>query len=325
MKVVHAAITPILFTIASAAASEPSSYAVSWTSYTSGAGVPISYRNPTSALGQPTRFSGVGVEPGVVSPFQPAFMASEVVGIGPGGSLVLAFDHDVPDDPANPFGIDLIVFGNSFFADLEYPLGTCSVLYSEGGLIDVSEDGVIWHTVPGVAADGALPTLGFLDAGPYDMTPGAELSDFTRPVDPAAALAMGEGTTFDQLLSLYDGSGGGAGVDLASVGLAKARFVRIRVPVGSCCTAEIDAISAVKPAAPPLSIGDINADGVVNGVDLAIVLGAWGTDGTMKSGASADLDGDGIVDGADLAIVGSNGAITSCTWPPSPSIIWAMT
>jgi len=36
---------------------------------------------------------------------------------------------------------------------------------------------------------------------------------------------------------------------------------------------------------------------VVNGADLAIVLGQWGSSGT------ADLDGNGIVDGADLAIV----------------------
>jgi len=287
-------------------ASDSSAFAVSWVSYTSGAGVPPSYKNPNSALGEATRFSGVGFDPGVVSPFHPAFLPSEVVSIGPGGSLVLAFDHDVLDDAANPFGVDLLVFGNSFFADIEYPLGTCGVLYAEGGAIDVSEDGAVWHTVPGAVADGMFPTLGYLDAGPYDLVPGVLPSDFTRPVDPAAALLIGVGTTFDELIELYDGAGGGAGVDLASVGLSKARFVRVRVPPGSCCTVEIDAISAVSAKRPSFAAGDINRDGVVDGADLAIVLGTWGTDGALENGASSDLNDDGVVDGADLAVVLGN-------------------
>jgi hypothetical protein len=47
--------------------------------------------------------------------------------------------------------------------------------------------------------------------------------------------------------------------------------------------------------------GDLNRDGTVNGVDLAIVLNNWGICG---SGAcAADIDRDGVVNGADLAIV----------------------
>jgi len=43
-------------------------------------------------------------------------------------------------------------------------------------------------------------------------------------------------------------------------------------------------------------VGDFNADGVVNGADLAFVLSAWRTTNPF-----ADLNGDGVVDGADLA------------------------
>ena len=46
--------------------------------------------------------------------------------------------------------------------------------------------------------------------------------------------------------------------------------------------------------------GDLNGDGLVNGVDLGVVLASWGS---CKKGCDADLDGDGDVDGADLAIV----------------------
>jgi hypothetical protein len=47
-------------------------------------------------------------------------------------------------------------------------------------------------------------------------------------------------------------------------------------------------------------IGDLNADCIVNGIDLAQLLGAWGP---CASPCSADLDGNGAVDGADLAFL----------------------
>ncbi|MAD78641.1 MAG: hypothetical protein CMJ51_04635 [Planctomycetaceae bacterium] len=45
--------------------------------------------------------------------------------------------------------------------------------------------------------------------------------------------------------------------------------------------------------------GDFNADGVVDGLDLGIFSGLWGTDGSM----GGDLNGDGIVDGGDVALL----------------------
>ncbi|MFO0873455.1 MAG: GC-type dockerin domain-anchored protein [Phycisphaerales bacterium] len=44
--------------------------------------------------------------------------------------------------------------------------------------------------------------------------------------------------------------------------------------------------------------GDIDGDGKVDGADLGILLGAWGT-----NDAAADLNGDGVVDGADLGVM----------------------
>ena len=45
------------------------------------------------------------------------------------------------------------------------------------------------------------------------------------------------------------------------------------------------------------TLGDLNGDGLVDGADLAILLGAWGSEGP------GDLDGNGMVDGADLAML----------------------
>lgn len=49
-------------------------------------------------------------------------------------------------------------------------------------------------------------------------------------------------------------------------------------------------------------VGDLNGDGVINGTDLAILLGAWGP---CPSGApcAEDLDGDGVVGPMDLALL----------------------
>jgi hypothetical protein len=45
--------------------------------------------------------------------------------------------------------------------------------------------------------------------------------------------------------------------------------------------------------------GDLNGDGTVNGVDLAVLIGQWGPCGGTCSG---DLDADGKVDATDLLI-----------------------
>jgi hypothetical protein len=45
-------------------------------------------------------------------------------------------------------------------------------------------------------------------------------------------------------------------------------------------------------------VGDINGDGRVDGADLTVLLGAWGS-----TNAAADINGDGGVDGADLTIL----------------------
>jgi hypothetical protein len=49
---------------------------------------------------------------------------------------------------------------------------------------------------------------------------------------------------------------------------------------------------------PPANPADINHDGRVDGTDLSMVLGAWGT-----TDAAADIDHDGHVGGSDLSIL----------------------
>ena len=274
----------------SAAAQSP--FASSVISYSPGSNPAGGFTIASSALGEPTRFTGGPFFPQAVTPFQPAFMTSELVSIGAGGQLVVAFDHDVTDDPRNPFGVDLIVFGNAFFGDAAYPMGTPSGLFAEGGQISVSHDGVTWVGVPGTDADGFAPTCGWLDASPYATVPGLEPTDFTRPIDPSITAASMIGQEWPAIRVMYDGSGGGAGIDLAPLGLRSIRFVRVRVPAGAMQSAEIDGFSDVAPEAAK---GDLDGNGIIDGADLGILLSAFGS-----GEPSADLDGNGTVDGGDL-------------------------
>ncbi|MDA1008565.1 MAG: hypothetical protein O2800_06125 [Planctomycetota bacterium] len=53
------------------------------------------------------------------------------------------------------------------------------------------------------------------------------------------------------------------------------------------------------PGGPPPIAGDFNGDGIIDGVDLGMLLANWGT-------AAGDVTGDGVTDGQDLAIILAN-------------------
>ena len=288
-----AAATAGVLALSPSIAAGDSPYASAVVSYTPGSGAVAGFTNPAVALGSPERFTGEGLFPQAVTPFQPAYRPNEVVSIGVGGHLVVAFDHEVLDDPRNPFGIDLIVFGNSFFTVSSFGFGVVAGLAAEGGSIEVSEDGVQWVAAKGLAADGLFPTLGYLDVAPFATVAGSMESDFLRPVDPAVDLDALFGLPYEELVALYDGSGGGAGIDLAALGLDRARFVRISGPVAFGTSPEIDAVADVRPLAVT---GDIDGDGIVGATDLATLLADWG-----PQGGASDLDGDGSVGAPDLA------------------------
>ena len=230
-------------------AGEISPFASQVISYAAGSGA-AGNDNPLAAIGSPTRFTGVQYGfAGPVNPFNPSFDPDETVTIGRGGSIVLAFDHQVRNDAANPYGIDLLVFGNSFFYDPVNFDTRADALASEGGTIDVSQDGQHWFAIHGVEADGLFPTLGYSDlTDPYGSDPGQALTDFTKPVDPNFDW---RGKNFSQILAGYNGSGGGAGVDIGSVGLDWIQYIRISNASNASGTPEIDAVSDVAPVPSP--------------------------------------------------------------------------
>lgn len=75
-------------------------------------------------------------------------------------------------------------------------------------------------------------------------------------------------------------------IRLVRVAGTQANFDNVRLDTG-------------EPSQP--TVGDLDLDGDVDGVDLAILLGTWGP--CVGACCTADLDGSGMVNGIDLALL----------------------
>ena len=218
-------------------------------SYIPGTGVSATFTNTSTVLGEPSRVNTFG---DATDPFNPAYGGSQILSVGAGGSLVIKFGSPVQNHPGNRFGIDFMIYGNSGFiitndfnpATFEWigtPATDSSLFAANSGptRVSVSQDGTTWFTLnPSIAptVDNLYPTDG---AG-----------DFRIPANPSLTPSSFAGATLDTIRSLYAGSAGGTGYDIAwaqnsngvSVQLSSISFVRVDVLAGK---SEIDGFSAV--------------------------------------------------------------------------------
>ncbi len=240
-----------------------SSFATQVVSYTPGSNVPFGWDDPLSSLGAPARSTGNGPYDGDVTPFNAAYLPEQVVAIGAGGELIVRFDRLVEDDPANPFGIDLLIYGNAFLG-IDFETGLADgVVFGEPARISLSQDGVFWIDAIGIFADTLFPTLAYRDpTGPFSAG-GTIPTRFTLPVDPSLDASDFVGLDTAQIAALYAGAGGGVGIDLADFDLPWIEYVRIWQPADDTYASEIDAIVAV-PEAPATTLIGVAA--------LALVL-----------------------------------------------------
>lgn len=195
------------------------------------------YGNFANVLGHPTMgiFSSsaqYGDSGSTINPAYPAWSGGRLLTLK-SGSVVIRFDHKVRDDPANPFGIDLLVFGNAFAvrSNLENVTLTTdpkNVRFNGAGaaepaFVEVSPDGVTWYGYEdGPYADDYMPTLGYC-YDPEDPDPAlfagnrywGRSARATRPVDPRRTFADFNGCTLAEICQRYNGSAGGTGFDLA--------------------------------------------------------------------------------------------------------------
>ena len=311
---------------------DPCDFATEVVSYTEGTDVPWDWLNgddfndSSTALGRPTAMT-TGDEDNIpeteavpVVPVYPAFRAFEVVTIGNGGELVLKFNHRVADDENNPYGIDLIVFGNSpqskqtpdwwrngnpesFFVGNE--------VHAEPALVSVSQDGQTWYTFTGGPyADDFAATAGY-DWDEDNDVWGEELNP-TRPIDPALTPADFAGMSVAAMIDAYDGSAGGAGFDLAEVGLDWIQYVRVSDNSGSSDASEVDAVADVSGCGDyrhPFPPGDVTHDCWVDEDDLVTLMSDWLADGDCAHGGVApagDVDGNCRVNLGDFEVMVAN-------------------
>ena len=97
----------------------------------------------------------------------------KVISLGAfGGQIVLAFDHDVTDDPANPFGLDAIVFCNSFWVSGDPNLHGAELAHIEimpelnGNGVPGDDPNEQWYLIPGShLTAGDWMTKAWPDAG----------------------------------------------------------------------------------------------------------------------------------------------------------------
>lgn len=223
------------------------------------------YTNPAAVLGKPTTqfydaFEDATFRSTVVSaPFGTATdqLSSIITTVAAGQSITVTFDHNIENDAQNPFGVDFIVFGNSFFTASSpvtpgSDMGTLNIasgLNSEPLTIEVAQSlSGPWYSYAPRTADGLFPTQGYVWNAATSSW-GAE-SDFTKPVDPSLTESSINGLSAASAIALYNGSGGGAGFDLTGSGFEWIRYVRITGDGG-----EIDAIADVTAVPEPGTVG----------------------------------------------------------------------
>lgn len=227
------------------------------TQYTAGSGIPVewgtglAYDQTASVLGEPSRITP-GEWGGPIDPFNPPYLREQVLSIGTGGSLTVKLDRPITDDPLHPYGCDFLVFGGTGFIITNGD-------YTGGGITDGSRLGITSEsTRVSVSSDGE----GFFLLDP-DRTPAIEAlfptdgsGDFAQPVDPALTEADFADLGLSGIRTLYGGSGGGVGFDLAwaldangrPADLDEIRYIRIEVLGGH---AEIDGLAAVTAVPEP--------------------------------------------------------------------------
>ena len=282
--------------VAGAADYDSNDFAVEVVEYVEGSGVgndSVSgqpFNDPCTALGRPTlETTGDGwyisVDENVpLVPVYPAFRAFEIVTIGNGGHLTVKFNHPVSNDKNNPYGIDFIVFGNSWQSTgqfwengnpEEFTVG--GSVFAEPGIVAVSQDGNDWYYFSsGPYADDFAATASYEWDGVGDEW--AEELDPTRPVEPNLTAADLNGRTVAEVIEIYNGSAGGTGFDISVLGLDWIQYVHIEDDPGSSVTTEIDAIADVSCCGDykhPYPVGDLNEDCRVDMADFAIFALHW--------------------------------------------------
>ena len=299
------------------------------------------YNDPSVTLGRPTAWNDEDrtfpffPQPAYpVTPATPAYGERKLLTLqssNPEDAFVtIKFDHNVVDDPMNPFGLDLIVFGNSAFTGTggtSYGAETDPDTYTfanaggfnEPGSVEVSQDGKTWYRFETGRYCDDFPTLGYVfDAERPDKTLFAanewwgKKADACRPVDPRVSWKSAAGLTCGEMARRFNGSAGGTGFDIRDLkdfdklaadehGRKWIRYVRISNMIDpngrddETTTPEVDAVADVAP---------------VSGYELWVLdnygfANAWDKNVTGRDVVSTNYDYVVNEEGVEVAVKGA--------------------
>jgi hypothetical protein len=295
--------------LCSAADYDANDFAADVISYSGVLGVPP-YDDPNAVLGKPTTWI-TGKDYGgltfACSLVFPAYNVSPdghklILTLGVDANIVVGFDHNVGDDPANPYGIDFIIFGNSAFVgsgvvdantDMDaYRLISPASVNDEPMIVSVAQDpdGPWYSFEDGPYADDIFPTNAF--AWNSQTNNWASEQNWLRPVDPNLSLSDFSGLAAAEAIELYDGSAGGTGFDIAKLspedyaaldvdpqtGRKWIRYIRVQVIDANFAAGEIDAFADVAGCGDykhPYPTGDIDKNCRVDFSDFALLTEHW--------------------------------------------------
>ena len=248
----------------------------------------VPYNVPTAVLGRPTlKFIdhfGLGKDAGSIHRskiIEPPYWTDPntndvITEINPGGQITVNMGRKIYDDPNNPYGIDLIICGNSFYSASGYSgsevddstdLGVAKITSGSGSgifghttVVSVSQDGVNWYSYPQVSV--LYPD----DAYRWDDTNHCwtdEQMNQTKPLNPT--MSFPANSTVANALDQFIGACGGTGYDLKQSGFPWIQYVRVQAVTNAGAYTVIDSIAAVDPVV----VGDalsITPSNIVSGM-----------------------------------------------------------
>ncbi|RLD10828.1 MAG: hypothetical protein DRI44_05020 [Chlamydiae bacterium] len=215
------------------------------------------YTNANTALGPASRFTYADKEmtnAASVTIINPPWQSDQIVSIGIGGKLIVKMGTEVRNynDPEHPYGVDLLIFGNTLFAYIDDEgLPQTNPWYAtseEPAEIWVSADLTNWFMATNCFADSLMPTQS------VDLN--GHTSNYLFPPNPALLTndwtSLSGTWSYSNTVAAYEGSAGGAPVDLSqlktssgqSTNLSFINYVKIENPRTEDA-AEIDAIASV--------------------------------------------------------------------------------
>ena len=219
---------------------------------------------------------------------------------GSGGGIYLADDSDAT--VANS-----ILFGNT---DTDTNTTVESAQFTSGGpgnIFTLTANAIQgWTGLYGGSGNMALAASPFVDANGSDNIFGTVDDDLTL-AQPAGNVCIDAGRN-----PLVPADTADVDSDLNTAealprdAAGNARFADVGAVadtgVGPAPVVDLGAYEVVSLTPPPVCVGDVNGDQLVNGADLSVLLTQFGTS-VNPAGSGADFNKDGLVNGSDLSIL----------------------